>query len=70
MSHGSNGYIAGTDGRRVNVYKHMIDPIGGSPTLTGKPKIILVQGCRGVCIFQLGCHYLLVSMLFSYKIGL
>ena len=48
LSHGVNGQIYGTDGRLIKV-ETLTDHFTGRwcPTLNGKPKIFLLQACRG-----------------------
>lgn len=48
LSHGEEGFIFGTDGRKLqldSVFK-LFDN-SNCPTLVGKPKIFVIQACRG-----------------------
>lgn len=48
LSHGEEGFIFGTDGRKLqldSVFK-LFDN-SNCPTLLGKPKIFVIQACRG-----------------------
>ena len=49
MSHGGRGYVAGVDGMPVSIHDDIITPLDGHhwPKMQGKPKIILLQACRG-----------------------
>lgn len=45
MSHGGDGYVYGTDAR---IYiEEIIDIVKGTISLAGKPKIVIIQACRG-----------------------
>ena len=48
MSHGQQGAILGTDGRRVAI-DDIVNTFANNncPFLMGKPKIFLMQSCRG-----------------------
>lgn len=48
LSHGGDGHIYGTDAKKVNVDKlrSFFTSIECS-TLRGKPKLVLIQACRG-----------------------
>ena len=49
MSHGCcDKYIAGTDGKRLNIYKDVIFQFNQERCrdLKGKPKIFVIQACR------------------------
>ena len=48
LSHGVNGQIYGTDGELVAVDRMTRTFVGTKcPTLAGKPKVFLIQACRG-----------------------
>ena len=48
MTHGELGVIYGTDGRTYNI-DHLYEHLGtkNCPALLNKPKIIIIQACRG-----------------------
>lgn len=46
LCHGGNGYIVGTDANPLKVDK-LQSYLHRCPTLTGKPKLTLLQACRG-----------------------
>ncbi|KAI0241409.1 Caspase-3 [Lamellibrachia satsuma] len=47
LSHGDSGLVYGTDG--IIQLDNLINPFKGRqcPTLTGKPKVFIIQACRG-----------------------
>ena len=46
MSHGGKGYISASDSKKVKIQK-LIKPIIESETLKGKPKLFIIEACRG-----------------------
>ncbi|KAH9377848.1 hypothetical protein HPB48_016332 [Haemaphysalis longicornis] len=49
MSHGEEGFIYGSDSEKLRLQHDVYGPFNNEecPTLQGKPKIFLVQACRG-----------------------
>ena len=49
MSHGGADFIEGVKGGHVSISRDIIKPFeaGNCPNLEGKPKIFLIQACRG-----------------------
>jgi len=54
MSHGEHDVIMGTDDGKVNVHDLLRSLNQNAPGLRGKPKIFIVQACRGGC----GLHFI------------
>jgi len=48
LSHGQDGYIETTDGRKVNL-EAIFEQFNNQycPNLKGKPKFFIIQACRG-----------------------
>ncbi|KAM9349634.1 caspase-8 [Symphorus nematophorus] len=48
LSHGENGCVFGTDGKKVSL-QELTQPFksGAAPTLAGKPKLFFIQACQG-----------------------
>ena len=55
MSHGGPDAIYGTDGKPVSISHDIINQFDGKnwPKMEGKPKIFLIQACRGQCKYKL-----------------
>ena len=47
MSHGNNGKLVDIDGKEMNVQKDIIKQFNDFAVLKGKPKLFLLQYCRG-----------------------
>ena len=47
MSHGNNGKLVDIDGKEMNVQKDIIQQFNDFAVLKGKPKLFLLQYCRG-----------------------
>jgi len=50
MSHGDEGIVYGVD-KPIEI-DQLIQPFKQNRTLAGKPKIFIVQACRGSCFME------------------
>ncbi|KAH9383233.1 hypothetical protein HPB48_024312 [Haemaphysalis longicornis] len=70
MSHGEERFIYGSDGEKLHLRNDVYRTFNNEecPALKKKPKIFLVQACRGGwCNFFFLCRDECTSLIFSYR---